>query len=151
MIEAGKGGRKERRAGTKWEKLVAGEMISLVLSQYQMKLQTKLAVSHQDFDLFLNGESIMDLERFIEEEAEEEESKDESGQASDLNKIKADEIIVNSRTIMESSDMKTLRGWQSTLDRQLKEAKALLEEQSIEIKDLALSQSNFVGVIESLI
>ena len=36
------------------------------------------------------------------------------------------------------------------MDRQIKEAKALLQ-QSIEIKDLAVSQSNFVGVIESLI
>ena len=52
---------------------------------------------------------------------------------------------------MEGSDMKTLRGWQATLDRQLKEAKALLEQQSLEIKDLSLSKSNFVGVIETLI
>ena len=66
MDVSGKGGRKERRANTKWEKLVAGEIISLVLPQYQMKLQTKLGSSHRDFDLFLNGESIMNLERYID-------------------------------------------------------------------------------------
>ena len=46
----------------------------------------------------------MELERFIEEEAEEEESKEESGQVSDSNKIKAEKFIVNSKTVMESSD-----------------------------------------------
>ena len=40
---------------------------------------------------------------------------------------------------------------QVTMDRQINEAKALLEQQSIEIKDLCVSHSNFVGVIETLI
>ena len=52
---------------------------------------------------------------------------------------------------MEDSELKTLRGMQSTMDRQIKEAKALLEQQSIEIKDLSVSNSNFLGVIETLI
>ena len=64
-------GRKERRV-IKWEKLVSGEMLSLVLPQYQMKLQTKLASTSDQFDLFLNGESIMTLDRYIKEEIVEE-------------------------------------------------------------------------------
>ena len=52
---------------------------------------------------------------------------------------------------MEGTDKKTLRGWQATMDRQIKETEALLQKQSVVIKDLCVSQENFVGVIETLL
>ena len=88
--------RKDRRPNTKWEKLVSGEQIALVLPAYRMKLQASLARSQDHFNLALNGESIMNLERYIEGMEDEDTAEQMNNEKSvSNNKVSAQKFIVN--------------------------------------------------------
>ena len=56
----------------KWQNLLNGQFINMILPQWNMKMQAKLAESKDQFTLFLNGEDIFSYKRYAEESKEDE-------------------------------------------------------------------------------
>ena len=99
----------------------------------------------------MNGDDFYKLKRFSEESKEEEEEKKDDFEAGTQtsDQISATAFSVNEIAILVPNSFKTLRAMQSIIGRHL-EGMQELQVESISLKDLNCSSSNFVNLFEFL-
>ena len=91
-----------------------------------MKIMAKLAERGNEFDLFLNGSSIYDYNRYVEQ------TDDESAKVDGkiMRKIQADLFNLNGAVILEKND-KIINGIKNTIKRLVKQKVTKMELQNL--------------------
>ena len=99
-----------------------------------MKIMAKLGERGTEFDLLLNGRSIYDYKRYVDQ------TDDESLQVDGklMKKIRADFFNINGVDVLETKE-KSVQGVKNTLDRLVKQNVTKME-----LQNLVCSPSNFI-------